>query len=69
MIKYWDIMNAELNSQKEETGVASERIRGPDNQKTQITSNKDTSFNPERQGGRLLSALNKPIGIGNPYCN
>jgi hypothetical protein len=27
-----------------------------------------TSFNPGRHGGRLLSALNRAIGIGNPYC-
>ena len=28
------------------------------------SSQKITSFNPGRQGGRLLSALNREIGIG-----
>lgn len=27
-----------------------------------------TSFKPGRHGGRLLSALNRATGIGNPYC-
>lgn len=27
-----------------------------------------TSDNPGRQGGRLLSARNREIGIGSPYC-
>ena len=37
-------------------------------QKINRSEQEITSFNPWRQGGRLLSALNRPSGIGNPYC-
>lgn len=61
-------MKTESNLQQEETEVARKKTSRPDT-KNHISSKKATSFNPERQGGRLLSALNKATGVGNPYYN
>lgn len=49
--------------------MPSKEVNGVHNAtRTKNIERKSTSFNPVRQGGRLLSALNKAIGIGNPYC-